>query len=193
MADIDEQIQKLREHVPEDKTDEELRALIEEAGGDEVRFPFPSEMLFFRRQADVLVCSLPGRSPALALRLTPRANACVHSVVLLRPLFKAKLPSGGKHLRAPMKAAKKMPVNAYDATPRRSFFPYFNHCRMGYLCSHSGALEGVAFSTRQPFLSAFTVQACAFFELMKPARVPLFLQLIFCPSLPNLLPSRPSA
>jgi len=76
MADIDEQIQKLREHVPDDKTDEELRALIEEAGGDEVRLFFPSDMFISRRQADVFVCSLPGRSPALALRWTPHANAC---------------------------------------------------------------------------------------------------------------------
>jgi len=36
MGDINEQIQKLREHVPDDKTDDELRELIEEAGGDEV-------------------------------------------------------------------------------------------------------------------------------------------------------------
>jgi hypothetical protein len=46
MADIDEQIQKLREHVPDDKTDDELRALIEEAGGDEVRLLFSSIFFF---------------------------------------------------------------------------------------------------------------------------------------------------
>jgi hypothetical protein len=38
MGDIEEQIQKLREHVPEDKTDDEIRQLIEETGGDEVFF-----------------------------------------------------------------------------------------------------------------------------------------------------------
>ena len=37
MSDIEEQIQKLREHVPEDKSDDDIRRLIEEAGGDEVR------------------------------------------------------------------------------------------------------------------------------------------------------------
>ena len=36
MSDIEEQIQKLREHVPEDKSDDDIRRLIEEAGGDEV-------------------------------------------------------------------------------------------------------------------------------------------------------------
>jgi hypothetical protein len=35
MGDIEEQIQKLREHVPDDKTNEDIRALIEETGGDE--------------------------------------------------------------------------------------------------------------------------------------------------------------
>jgi hypothetical protein len=38
MGDIEEQIQKLREHVPDDKTNEDIRALIEETGGDEVIF-----------------------------------------------------------------------------------------------------------------------------------------------------------
>lgn len=36
MSDVDEQISKLREHVPDDKTDADIRALIEDSGGDEV-------------------------------------------------------------------------------------------------------------------------------------------------------------
>ncbi len=36
MSDIQEQIEKLREHVPDDKTNEDIRKLIEETGGDEV-------------------------------------------------------------------------------------------------------------------------------------------------------------
>ena len=39
MADIEDQIQKLKEHVPEDKTDDDIRALIESSGGDEVCVP----------------------------------------------------------------------------------------------------------------------------------------------------------
>ena len=39
MGGIKEQIAKLREHVPDDKTDGELRAVIEQANGDEVSSP----------------------------------------------------------------------------------------------------------------------------------------------------------
>mmetsp|Transcript_8329 Transcript_8329/g.9956 ORF Transcript_8329/g.9956 Transcript_8329/m.9956 type:complete len:979 (+) Transcript_8329:94-3030(+) len=35
MGDIEEHIQKLREHVPDDKTNDDIRKLIEETGGDE--------------------------------------------------------------------------------------------------------------------------------------------------------------
>lgn len=35
MGDIEEHIQKLREHVPDDKTNDDIRQLIEETGGDE--------------------------------------------------------------------------------------------------------------------------------------------------------------
>ena len=51
MADIEDQIQKLKEHVPEDKTDDDIRVLIESSGGDEVCVPsihsiFCSQRLF---------------------------------------------------------------------------------------------------------------------------------------------------
>jgi len=47
---------------------------------------------------------------------------CVFYGVLLRLSFKAKLPSGGKLLRALTKAARRMPVSSYhDPTPL--FFP----------------------------------------------------------------------
>lgn len=38
MGDVEEHISKLREHVPDDKTDDDIRQLIEETGGDEVSF-----------------------------------------------------------------------------------------------------------------------------------------------------------
>lgn len=47
MSDIEEQIQKLREHVPEDKSDDDIRRLIEEAGGDEVSRYTPQDQISF--------------------------------------------------------------------------------------------------------------------------------------------------
>jgi hypothetical protein len=46
MGDIEEQIEKLREHVPDDKTNDDIRQLIEETGGDEVaNFAFKISVL----------------------------------------------------------------------------------------------------------------------------------------------------
>jgi hypothetical protein len=45
-GEIEAEIVKLREHVPDDRTDTDIRALIEECGGDKVSKPF-------RRRSDV--------------------------------------------------------------------------------------------------------------------------------------------
>ena len=39
-GEIEAEIVKLREHVPDDRTDTDIRALIEECGGDNVSKPF---------------------------------------------------------------------------------------------------------------------------------------------------------
>jgi|AntAceMinimDraft_5_1070358.scaffolds.fasta_scaffold165765_1 hypothetical protein len=78
MGDINEQIQKLREHVPDDKTDDELRELIEEAGGDEVG-PLALVKIKIGRDGRVAHASRP--SPR---RLTAHTRS---SVAVFRLLF----------------------------------------------------------------------------------------------------------
>jgi len=67
MGDIEDQIQKLREHVPDDKTDDELRQLIESAGGDEVRRRFT----WLRNGPHA-----PTPSPGFIRALTPHLPPC---------------------------------------------------------------------------------------------------------------------